>query len=96
MLKIHIQVRASDDLKKIFIRSVKEWGLAHAEAYYDGLTGGIASLSENPEIGFVRDDIKRGYRQLAVEKHHIFYRITGSQIRIVRVLHEKMLKTKHF
>jgi len=96
MLKIHIQVRASEDLRKIFIRSVKEWGLEVAEAYYDELTNGIASLSENPEIGFVRDDIKRGYRQLAVGKHHIFYRITESKIRIVRVLHEKMLKNKHF
>ncbi|MCY7297503.1 type II toxin-antitoxin system RelE/ParE family toxin [Alteromonas sp. a30] len=95
MLPIHIQVKAKDDLKKILMHSVEEWGLERAERYYDDLTAGIASIADNPQIGFARDDIKAGYRQLAVEKHAVFYRVTKSKIHIIRILHERMLKSGH-
>ena len=95
MLKIYIQEKASSDLKNILRRSIEHWGLKRAELYYDDLTTGIQTLSSNPNLGFTRDDIKKGYRQLSIEKHHIFYRISSSKIHVIRILHEKMLKPNH-
>jgi toxin ParE1/3/4 len=94
MLPIHLQVKAKADLKNILQHSVEQWGLTRAEQYYDDLSDGINSLKENPKLGFARDDIKAGYRQLAIEKHHVFYRLSSTQIRIIRILHDKMLKAK--
>ena len=96
MLPIHLQVKARADLKNILQRSVEQWGLMRAEQYYDDLSDGINSLKENPKLGFARDDIKAGYRQLVIEKHHIFYRISPTKIRIIRILHDKMLKVEQF
>lgn len=95
MYLIHIQVKARQDLKKILIDSITEWGLVRAEAYYDTLATGIESLADNPMLGFARDDIKAGYRQLSIEKHDVFYRISSGRIRIIRILHQRMLKAKH-
>lgn len=38
----------------------------------DSLTEKIESLCDNPDLGFPRADIKPGYRQLEIEKHHVF------------------------
>jgi len=94
MLEIHLQVKAREDLKNILQRSIEQWGLTRAEQYYDDLSDGINSLKENPELGFSRDDIKAGYRQLPIEKHHIFYRISSIKIRVIRILHDKVLKAE--
>lgn len=96
MLEIHLQVKALADLKNILKRSIEQWGLDRAEQYYDDLSDGINSLKENPKLGFARDDIKTGYRQLPIEKHHIFYRLSSTKIRVIRVLHDKMLKADQF
>ncbi|UAA39803.1 type II toxin-antitoxin system RelE/ParE family toxin [Paraneptunicella aestuarii] len=95
MLLIHIQVKAKDDLKKILIHSIEQWGLERAEQYYDELGAGITSIAENPQLGFARDDLKTGYRQLTVAKHCVFYRVSKSKIHVIRILHERMLKSGH-
>jgi toxin ParE1/3/4 len=94
MKSIHIQVKARTDLKNILRHSIEHWGLERGERYYDDLIAGIESLIENPQLGLVRDDIKKGYRQLQIEKHILFYRISTTQIRIIRILHNKMLKAE--
>jgi len=96
MTAIHIQVKAREDLKKILKYSVEQWGLERAERYYDDLIAGISQIADNPRIGFARDDIKLGYYQLSVEKHFVFYRIGTNKIHIIRILHERMLKSEHF
>lgn len=95
MLPVHIQVKARQDLKKILIHSIETWGLERAERYYDELSAAISSISENHHIGFARDDIKEGYRQLRAQQHSIFYRIGKSNIHIIRILHNRMLKAEH-
>ncbi|MFT4926409.1 MAG: toxin ParE1/3/4 [Phenylobacterium sp.] len=95
MRTVHLQVKARQDLKDILRYSIGEHGWERAERYYDSLTNGIESLCKNPELGFSRADIKPDYRQLPIEKHHVFYKVTSTQIRVVRILHERALKTKH-
>lgn len=92
---IYIQYKARDDLKQIYKNSLREWGIIRADSYYDALVTAINGLAEFPELGFARDDIKSGYRQLSAEKHHIFYRISSTKIHIIRILHDRMLKQGH-
>ncbi len=95
MLLLHKQVKAKEDLKKIWRYSYKEHGLKQADLYYDELIKGMALIQENPHIGISCEHIRSGYRQLPVNEHHIFYRISTTKIHIIRVLHRKMKFRKH-
>jgi plasmid stabilization system protein ParE len=58
----------------------------------DGLLAAIESLGDLPESGPVpRDErLKRlGYRVLKRDRHLVFYRIVGKQVRVCRVLHQR-------
>ena len=92
---IHIQHKAREDLKQIYKKSIRDWGISRADSYYDELVTAINGLADFPELGFARDDIKHGYRQLGVERHHVFYRVSSGKIRIIRILHDRMLKKTH-
>ena len=94
-MRIHIQHKAREDLKQIYKTSLREWGVSRADSYYDAMVTAINGLADFPELGFARDDIKSGYRQLSVEKHHIFYRISSNKLHIIRILHDRMLKKTH-
>lgn len=96
MLTVHIQVLAERDIKNIWLYSFKNWGEAQADKYYDELSKAMNLIAENPHIGIACDYIRKGYRQLHVNRHMIFYRLTAKKIRIVRVLGENMNFPQHF
>lgn len=81
---------ARDDLIAIWRYSFEEWGEAQADRYLAEIEAGIRRLQQHPELGKNRDDIRRGYRSLQVNRHILYYRVTPSVIRIVRVLHARM------
>jgi toxin ParE1/3/4 len=88
--KIHIQALAKQDLKNIWLYSFKNWGEQQADSYFDELNTAIVLIAENPEIGFVCDYIREGYRLYHINRHCIFYRVTPTKIHIVRALHDSM------
>jgi plasmid stabilization system protein ParE len=47
----------------------------------------MANLVDFPELGQPRDDLYLGCRQLRVEQHILFYRVTEEEIIVGRVLH---------
>lgn len=95
MRKLHQQVKAREDIKKIWNYSFKEHGEAQADKYFDELIVGMNSIQNNPNIGVACDYIRLGYRQYQVNKHFIFYRLSDKKIYIVRVLHERMIAKGH-
>lgn len=95
MRKIHIQSKAKQDLKNIWLYSFKNWGLEQADSYFDELNSAISLIAENPKLGFACDDLREGYRQFQVNHHLVFYRVTATKIQIVRVLHESMNYIAH-
>jgi toxin ParE1/3/4 len=95
MLEIVKRPRAREDLKGIWRYSLKEWGAAQADKYLAELDAGIAQLRENPRLGKPRDDLRPGYRSLQVNEHMLYYVLTPSTIRIVRVLHARMDPDRH-
>ena len=90
MRNIHIQHRAKHDLKQIWRLSFTKWGERQANTYYDDLTRGMEAIANNPHIGLAREHLGPGYRQYQVRHHLVFYRLTSTTIKIIRVLSEKM------
>ncbi len=85
--KYRLSQEADIDLEYIFDFTQAEFGFDQAVSYLRDLDEAFLLLSENPEIGRVRDEIKVGLRSLPKHSHVIFYRVLEDHIRIVRVLH---------
>ncbi|MFB1486254.1 MULTISPECIES: type II toxin-antitoxin system RelE/ParE family toxin [unclassified Thiocapsa] len=95
MREIVKRPRAREDLKDIWRYSFTEWGEAQADKYLAEIVAGIARLKEHPEMGKSRDDLRAGCRSLRINQHVVFYLVTPSVIRIVRVLHRRMDPDSH-
>jgi toxin ParE1/3/4 len=87
--------RAREDLKGIWRYTFAEWGEAQADKYLAEPGAGIARLREHPELGRPREDVRPGYRSLRINEHIVYYTITPSVIRIVRILHVRMDPDTH-
>ena len=90
MLKIRKQVKAEEDLIDIWTYSFEQWGIAQADQYIDRLDNSIKTIAANPDIGTACDYVRKGYRQLHVKKHYIFYRYTADTAFIIRILGNTM------
>jgi toxin ParE1/3/4 len=89
-LELHKQHRARDDLLRIWLYTAEVWGVEQADRYLDQLEAGFDRLRENPFLGADYSVVRAGYRRLAVERHRVFYFVSGKRIEIVRVLHDRM------
>lgn len=95
MSEIVKRPRARQDLKAIWRYSFEQWGEMQADKYLAELAAGIAQLGDNPRLGKPRDDLRPGYRSLRVNEHMVYYMLTPSTVRIVRVLHAGMDPDRH-
>jgi len=86
---------ARADLTEIADYTADTWGLAQANRYLDGLDECLRQLARTPGIGRSCDRIRRGYRRMEYEKHVIIYRADEGSIFISRILHQRMLPSKH-
>jgi toxin ParE1/3/4 len=95
MHNVIIRPRAKSDLKKIWRYTYKNWGMSQADNYAATLEQVIIAIPENPEIGTSIDSLRKGYRQYSVKHHLVIYRLTKTNIEIVRVLGETMKVKRH-
>jgi toxin ParE1/3/4 len=75
--------------------TVDAWGSTQANRYLDGLDSCFRQLSRTPGIGRPCDRIRGGYRRMEYEKHVIIYRAEGDCIFVSRILHQRMLPSRH-
>ena len=80
---------ADNDIEEIFDYTEFEYGLQKSIEYTTQFHTVFIELSQSPELGRARDEIKTGLRSRIQNKHVIFYRILKGHIRIVRVLHSR-------
>ncbi len=90
MRQIVLTALAESDLMDIWHYTCNQWNAIQADKYLDALDRGIRNLMENPNLGVRRDFVRQGYRVLLIHRHAIYYTVTASAIRIVRVLHGRM------
>ncbi|HEX5048444.1 MAG TPA: type II toxin-antitoxin system RelE/ParE family toxin [Gammaproteobacteria bacterium] len=86
---------AESDLIGIWEYTIEQWDAAQADKYLDELDYGIKQLADSPEMGEKRDYVREGYRVLLINNHAVYYTVTPSTIRIIRVLHGQMDPGRH-
>jgi len=87
MKPVRLSQEADKDLEEIFDYTFQEFGLNQAIDYISGFDASFDNISQNPEIGRERTEIRENLRSLIKGKHVIFYRVLNDYIRIVRILH---------
>lgn len=83
----HLSEPAVVDLEDIYDYTVDNFGDEQAADYLTELEVAFDCLSNNPELGRLRNEIRKGLRSIAKGSHTIFYRVLPDAITIIRVLH---------
>ena len=81
-------------MEAVWLYSLAEWGAVQTDI--DDLTAAFEFLANSPKAGTHCDNIRVGYRKYPVIRHVVYYRETSYGIEIMRVLHDRMLATRHF
>jgi toxin ParE1/3/4 len=82
-----LSVEADKDIEAIFDYTLDEFGMDQAVVYVSGFDDSFAQLLDNPELGSMRSEIRKGLRSVVKESHIVFCRVLKDRIRIVRILH---------
>ncbi len=85
---------AEDDLENIWLYTFKNWSMEQADLYIRDIIENLEDLAAGRKTGRAVD-ICDGYFKHAVGAHFVFYRVTGSVLDIVRVLHPRMDVGRH-
>ncbi len=87
--------RAEADLLSIGDYTLRTWGKAQAARYVGELEVCCQTLSDNPALGRLCDEVRPGLRRLEHGKHVVFYRQERGGILVSRILHQRMLPELH-
>lgn len=90
MKRYILSPEAKTDIADIRKYTTRQWGKAQTEKYSLQLRERMRWLADNPMLGKSRDEIKEGYRSFNEGSHIIFYRVAGSAIEIIGILHQNM------
>jgi len=91
-----LRQQAQADLESIWLYSYQEWGTEQADQYIRSLLSRFTWLSENPQLGKQRTEVKPGYYCFPEGMHLIFYKITQDGIDIIGIPHQSMDFIAHF
>jgi toxin ParE1/3/4 len=91
---------AQADLEQIWDYTARNWGKDQAARYILGIRDACQALADGRRQGRPIDDIRPGYRKLAVGSHVLFYRLfyrvaDAGLIDVIRILHQRMDVAAH-
>lgn len=89
-LALVVSPDARRDIRSLLMYSQQQWGQEQRKTYKSNLDRAMKQLLQFPDRGPARDDISPGLRNLVVDAHIVYYRVTDRSVIINRVLHEKM------
>ncbi|MDB5691951.1 MAG: plasmid stabilization system family protein [Alphaproteobacteria bacterium] len=95
MTPVELSRQADTDLEDILDYSIAAHGRGTAEAYLRGIDAAFSRLSQYPELGSPRPDLKEGLRSLPYGEHRIYYRYDGMAVLVARVLHKATDTERH-
>ncbi|BBO86816.1 plasmid stabilization protein ParE (plasmid) [Desulfosarcina ovata subsp. sediminis] len=87
--------KAVEDMEAIWLYSLTHWGAKQTGRYIDDVIGAFELLAQNPEIGTACNHIRQNYRRYPIKRHVVYYRVTDYGIEVMRILHDRMLSTRH-
>ena len=88
-------LRAEADLDDIITFTIDRWNKAQADRYVAALDDCCQRLADNPLIGRACDEFLPGLRRMEQGSHVVFYRQRDYGVRIIRILHKRMLPARH-
>ena len=91
MTTFRLSRRAEDDLTDIGIHTLNQRGERQTVRYIDNLESCCQKIADNPAARRPCDYIRPGLRRMEQGSHVIFFRRTGKDIVVIRILHKKML-----
>ena len=80
---------AQSDLEDIWLYTFENWSLEQADRYQNNIMGTIGDLAQGVRTGRPVD-VREGYFKYQVGSHLVFYRLSGSSLDVIRVLHQRM------
>ena len=95
MARYSLTPAAQADLAEIWDYTVKHWGEAQAERYTRDIQAACEGLSAGTSVGLSAEDIRPGYRKIAVGSHIMYYRERSGAFEIIRILHRRMDVSRH-
>ncbi|MBH0029620.1 MULTISPECIES: type II toxin-antitoxin system RelE/ParE family toxin [unclassified Pseudoalteromonas] len=90
-MKFHISKKAKSDLIKIARYTQLNWGRQQRNDNLKLLDSVFHQIVEEPELGYICDYIREGYRKRPQGSHVIYYKAFDKiQVVIIRVIHKSM------
>ncbi len=95
MARYILSPAAQADLESIWDYTVTRWGETQAEDYTRNIREACEALSTGKMVSRSAEDIRQGYRKVAVGSHVMFFRLQSGVVEIIRILHQSMDVARH-
>ncbi|PTX58578.1 toxin ParE1/3/4 [Kordia periserrulae] len=87
MSKFYLTRRTLADLSEIEAFSMEKWGLAQTEIYMKNLYESFKYISENPNIGVLRQARSFPFLMAPAGRHFVIYKTIDNGVIIATILH---------
>lgn len=94
-MRVTLSRRAKADVGIIWRYTVEQWGHNQAEIYVELIQSAVAAIATDPNLGRSCDEVRPGYRRYLAGSHVLFYRLKGSGVFVVRILHQRIDIQRH-
>jgi len=86
MANYKLSLAAEEDLYRIWLRGVREFGEAQADKYYNAFIERFEQIAEQPYLYQPVDYIREGYRRSVCGVDSIYYRINDDIVEIMHII----------
>ena len=86
MALYRISSEAKEDLRRIYMRGLNEFGEAKADEYFHSLFNKFDEIAKNPLMYQSVDEIRPGYRRAVCGSESIYYRIGPGAVEIMAII----------
>ncbi|MCG8639958.1 MAG: type II toxin-antitoxin system RelE/ParE family toxin [Desulfobacterales bacterium] len=95
MTQYILSPNAQKGLRHIKTYSLEEFGEEQAITYLKLIEKKLHMIVENPDIGRIREEIKKGYLSFSAGSHVIFYNKAKNHVDIIDILYQSMEPYQH-
>jgi toxin ParE1/3/4 len=88
--RLELASEAEGDFEDILLYTLLTWGKQQMHDYSELLDHALETIQANPNIGRTHSLVAPPYKCLQAGQHLIFYRLEGSTVFVVRILHSRM------
>jgi len=86
MFDYRLSANAKEDLKRIYVYGLAEFGEQQADKYFYGFFSMFDKIAASPYLYQSVDHIRVGYRRCPCGSDSIYFRINGTNVEIMSIL----------